>query len=267
MSDKGRFTFSNYQNLIYRIFQLLGKKKERENSVPDPRQVRFDQELQEFTEAGGSVTSLWPIFSDYDDYASGILPGHYFNQDLLVASRIAESNPRRHIDVGSSVVGFVAHVASFREIEVLDIRPLNKIDHPQIRFLQHDLNVPDPAFLGVADSVSCLHTIEHFGLGRYGDKIDPDGHLKGFQRLVDMLEPGGTLYVSFPIGTEDAVHFNAHRVFHPLSILSWPLKNAALTLQDFSFEDDNHRLHRGVPLGSFVPEVEYGCGIYTFQKR
>jgi len=255
LSDKGR-----------RSLELLLGKSNPKKPTPDPRRVRFNEDLGRFTEAGGTVTNVWPIIDDFDDNASGALAGHYFNQDLLVASLVAKSKPRRHIDVGSSFAGFVAHVASFREIEVLDIRPMNAIDHPQITFLQKDLSVSDPNFRGITDSLSCLHTIEHFGLGRYGDSIDPDGHLKGFQNLVDLLEPGGTLYISFPIGKEDAVHFNAHRVFHPLSILDWPLVGCRLELKEFSYEDDACRLHRNVPLGEFVPNVEYGCGIYTFQK-
>ncbi len=48
---------------------------------------------------------------------------HYFHQDLLLANRIFKARPRNHVDVGSRVDGFVAHVASFRPIEVLDLRP------------------------------------------------------------------------------------------------------------------------------------------------
>lgn len=253
---------SSLRRAVEPVFGQFNSKKPR----TDPRMIRFSEDLGRFTEAGGSVASVWPITSDFDGDASGVLPGHYFNQDLHVASLISKSTPRRHIDVGSSFQGFVAHVASFREIEVLDIRPMDELDHPQITFLQKDLAVPDPNSRGITDSLSCLHTIEHFGLGRYSDSIDPDGHLKGFQNLVDLLEPDGTLYISFPIGREDAVHFNAHRVFHPLSILDWPLRDGRLELKEFSYEDDAHRFHRDVPLGEFVPNVEFGCGIYTFQK-
>ena len=212
------------------------------------------------------MSSLHPVLNEFSGNAA-ILPGHYFNQDLLVASLIADAKPLRHIDVGSSIAGFVAHVASFREIEILDIRPLAGLDHPQITFLQRDLMAADPNNRNITDSLSCLHTIEHFGLGRYGDQIDPEGHLKGFQNLVDMIKPGGTLYISFPIGTDNAVHFNAHRVFHPLSILDWPLRDGPLTLKEFSFEDDAHKLHKDVPLDASVPDLIYGCGIYSFQKE
>ena len=53
---------------------------------------------------------------------SGEIKGYYFHHDLLVARRIYEVGPRKHVDVGSRIDGFVAHVAVFRPIEVLDIR-------------------------------------------------------------------------------------------------------------------------------------------------
>ena len=124
------------------------------------------------------------ILFDYSDNA-GNYKGHYFHQDLLVAKFINAQNPKRHIDIASRVDGFVAHVASFREIEVLDVRPLPKSVHENIKFRQ--INFMKPQILEEADSVSCLHAIEHFGLGRYTDKIDVDGHNKGITNLVDLV--------------------------------------------------------------------------------
>ena len=53
---------------------------------------------------------------------SGTMTGHYFHQDLFVANKIYFENPERHVDIGSRTDGFVAHVAVFREIEIIDIR-------------------------------------------------------------------------------------------------------------------------------------------------
>jgi hypothetical protein len=119
-----------------------------------------------------------------------------------------------------------------------------------------------------ADSISCLHTIEHFGLGRYGDQVDPRGHLEGFQNLLKILLPGGKLYISFPIGSENQVHFNAHRIFHPEDILSWPTGDAEIQLIAFDYVDDDGRLHRDAMSKGKVPllDLRYGCGIYTFQR-
>ena len=119
----------------------------------------------------------------------------------------------------------------------------------------------------VTDSISCLHTIEHIGLGRYGDDIDPNGSKKGFQNLLNLLEDKGTLYISFPIGKLTSVHFNAHRIFHPREILTWT--EGKLDLIRFDLVDDHGDLHKNVDLNVVERnfDFDYGCGIYTFQKK
>lgn len=198
--------------------------------------------------------------------SSGSANGHYFFQDLLVARRIFERNPVRHVDVGSRIDGFVAHVATFREIEVFDIRPLPE-SIPSVIFRQNDLMNPQENLKNYCDSLSSLHAIEHFGLGRYGDPVDLFGHVKGFQSLVDILKPGGTLYLSVPIGPE-CVNFNACRVISIASILK--LAENRLDLAEFSYIDDSGNLHAGVNLSPDLVESNcdclYGCGIFEFRK-
>lgn len=155
-------------------------------------------------------------------------------------------------------------MAAFRKIQVVDIRPLTSLGHDNIEFIQADL-MRKSARLPTADSISSLHAIEHFGLGRYGDPVDPEGHQKGFSNLVDMLESGGTLYISFPIGRQNEVHFNAHRVFHPQDILNWKASKN-LELIRFDYVDDSGDLHRNIDLLNQTVDVGLGCGIYTFKK-
>lgn len=128
-----------------------------------------------------------------------------------------------------------------------------------------DLMAPGAVESEICDSLSCLHAIEHFGLGRYGDPINPQGHLIGFRNLLKMLKPGGVLYISFPISSTDQVHFNAHRVFRPDSILTWQ-PETPIELLSFSFVDDAGHLHREVRFDAVPAETRYGCGIYTFRK-
>ena len=128
----------------------------------------YKKQRKEWISKGGKITRNFMILRDYADNA-GIAKGHYFHQDLLVANLISKNNPRRHLDVGSRVDGFVAHVATYREIEVVDIRPLPKSEHTNIKFVQADLI--NPINLGKTDSLSCLHAIEHFGLGRYTERV------------------------------------------------------------------------------------------------
>lgn len=133
-----------------------------------------------------SIKRLFVISEDKYD-SSGSATGHYFHQDLLVAQKIFKKKPERHIDIGSRVDGFVAHVAAFRKIEVLDIRPLeNKTEN--IHFVQQDLMSDSKDYKESTDSMSCLHTIEHFGLGRYNDPIDADGHIKGLNNMYTLLK-------------------------------------------------------------------------------
>ena len=254
-----KFTLKVITSLRYLGFDVWG-------SVEKVRSLkyfsRYRKELREFQKLGGRVDRNFMILADYSDQ-SGEATGHYFHQDLLVAQMIFHDNPNRHIDVGSSIGGFVAHVASFREIEVLDVRPLIETGHSNIIFHQADLMKENA--LEITDSLSCLHVIEHFGLGRYGDSIDPKGYIKGFNNLIDMLKPGGVLYISFPIGENNKVYFNAHRVFHPLDILSWSDK--PITLTRFDYVDIDGKLQTIVDVENEKLNIlEYGCGIYTFRK-
>lgn len=197
---------------------------------------------------------------------SGTAKGHYFHQDLLVARRIFERNPERHVDVGSRIDGFVAHVAAFRSIEVLDIRPQDsKVKN--IVFTRADLMSLPPEMCNYCDSLSCLHAIEHFGLGRYGDQIDYEGHIKGLNSLHALLRRGGMLYLSCPIGPQ-RIEFNAHRVFAVKYLLS--LLESRYKLHSFSYVDDNGDLHENVELKPELVDTNfqcyYGCGIFELEK-
>lgn len=247
------------KDAILRIASVLGL---------DPKSVlslkflgRFYLERRLFVRKGGKVRRSYPILSDYQDWA-GTMKGHYFHQDLYVAQKIFERRPQRHVDVGSSISGFVSHVASFMPIEILDIRPTPSTSK-NITFTQQDVM----SGLSVrTKSLSCLHTLEHFGLGRYGDPIDPRGHIIGFQNLVAAVEKKGIFYLSFPISSEERVEFNAHRVFHPSAPLSWPGAEN-LELIDFAFVDDEGDLHADSTIEAAIGQnLLYGCGIYTFQK-
>jgi len=60
-----------------------------------------------------------------------------------------------------------------------------------------------------------------FGLGRYGDELDCDGHINAFGNIVKILKPYGLFYLSVPISKKTKVYFNAHRSFNSKSLLRW----------------------------------------------
>jgi hypothetical protein len=208
---------------------------------------------------------LFPCL-DNRSSAAGTAKGHYFHQDLLVARRVFANAPRLHVDIGSRIDGFVAHVAAFREVEVFDVRPLESAI-PNVRFRQVDLMAPlDAALAGYSDSVSCLHALEHFGLGRYGDPVDFEGHLKGLANLKRLVSAGGKLYLSVPIGPQ-RIEFNAHRVFALDTLLSLV---SDFRVDAFSYVDDKGDLHENVALAKDAVAknfgCRYGCGILELTR-
>lgn len=191
---------------------------------------------------------------------AGTANGHYFFQDIWAATKIYEAGIKYHTDIGSRIDGFVAHLLPFCKVQYVDIRVINtQIEN--LQFVQGsilDLPYPDNSI----DSLSCLHVIEHIGLGRYGDPIDQEGHIKAGQEMVRVLKPGGTLYIGTPVGKE-RVCFDAHRVFNPTTILKI---FEDLTLLEFSLIDDKgDQVLKNANLEA-AATCTYGCGLFEFTK-
>lgn len=217
----------------------------------------------------GETVKIRPCLHDRKSEA-GTISNEYAIQDLMVAQEIFGRKPRRHLDIGSRLDGFVSNVASFREIEVLDVRPMTTF-HQNIKFRQADLMDQDAILsgnLGLFDSISCLHALEHFGLGRYGDPLNPNGWKLGLGSFSTLLEPGGHLYLSTPIGVH-RVEFNANWVFDPRLIISAALERH-LVLKDlwliFSGKEptkvdvNDDVLHQ-------LASKEYTLGLFIFVKK
>lgn len=213
-----------------------------------------------------TITRWYPVLRERFE-TNGELTDHYFHEDLLVAQRIFENKPALHVDVGSRVDGFVAHVATFRNIEVFDIRPQTTVVK-NIRFVTADfMNIPE-SLKEYTDSLSSLNVIEHFGLGRYGDPIDADGHIKGLQNMYKVLKPDGKFYFSTPIGPQ-RIEFNAHRVFSMAYLLK--IFEPLYRIDRFSFVDDAGTLHENEVLTAERISNNFGChfgfGIFEMTKK
>lgn len=212
----------------------------------------------------------WGMISPWLDdrvHKSGVASGHYFHQDLHVAKKIFQQNPQLHVDVGSRVDGFVAHVATFREIEIFDIRPQN-VQVGNIKFRQVDF-MSDVGYelKDYCDSLSCLHALEHFGLGRYGDPVDYYGYMKGLDNLCDILKQGGRLYLSVPMGSQ-RIEYNGHRVFSLKYLLE--LLDTRFAVDGFSYVDDAGEFHADVDPAMNTDnnfDCEYGCAIFELIKK
>lgn len=229
--------------------------------------------LAEFRRFKANASADWPVELNYPcledriDFG-GVTSGHYFHQDFFVARRIFAMKPAKHVDVGSRIDGFITSLAVFREVEVFDLRAIESPIH-NVHFRQVDITDRNLPLVNYSDSVSCLHVIEHLGLGRYGDRVDGDGWRLGFKNLSRLVSQGGYLFLSVPIGRQ-RVEFNAHRVFSIATILD-EASRLKLCLKSFSYIDDRGELREDIPLGSDISEISvslhYGCGIFEFRKN
>ena len=161
---------------------------------------------------------------------------------------------------GSRIDGFVAHLLTFREVEVVDVRALTSTI-PGLTFLQADGRTLEGIDDRAVESLSSLHALEHFGLGRYGDELDPEGHRKGMRAAERVLADGGRLWISFPIGNP-RVQFNAQRVIDPLE----PIE----LLTDLDLVDFTAIPVSGEPEYSAEPREfrndDRWCGLYEFMR-
>ena len=186
---------------------------------------------------------------------------HYVYHCAWAARILAATRPKNHLDFASSVY-FCTMVSAFVPVRFYDYRPA------QLRLDNLTSGHADLCRLPFADhserSVSCMHVVEHVGLGRYGDPLDPDADLTAMRELQRVLAPGGNLLFVVPTG-RPVVRFNAHRIYSPAQIRQ---AFAELTLKEFALIPDDHD-PRGLVRNASTAlgaRQTYGCGCYWFQR-
>ncbi len=196
---------------------------------------------------------------------AGVVKGVYFLQDLWAAKYIYDNKIDKILDLGSRIDGFVAHVLPYCKVEYVDIRELNaNINNfiNNLTFIKADI-LKLPFDDSTIENITCLHVIEHIGLGRYGDNIDSEGYKKAAKEIVRVLAIGGKLILSTPIGVEQ-LYFNAHRVFSPYTIMEI---FKGLRLIEFHLIDDSaEKIVFNATFDDAV-KLKYGCGCFVFKKE
>jgi len=205
--------------------------------------------------------SFFPVLGENLNNSAS-LDKAYFFQDQWAARRVYDKNPTNHADIGSRIDGFVGNLLTFRKVKVFDIRPLDCKIH-NLEFIEKDFMKSAEHYYNSFDSVSCLHALEHFGLGRYGDSLDINGWKYGLKNLALLIKSEGNLYLSVPIGKQ-RIEFNAHRIFNTSTIIS-EAKKHKLMLEHFSFIDDAGVYHSNYSLDD-ANNANYGCGCFEFTK-
>ena len=142
----------------------------------------------------------------------------YFYQDCWAFGRVYEVRPEWLLDVGSTalLVGILSQIVPVTSV---DVRPL-PVTLPGLTCLAGTITaLPfEDASVPMATSLS---VIEHIGLGRYGDDLDPRGSERACRELQRVLRPGGRLLLSFPTADVAETQFNAHRLLPVPLVRAW----------------------------------------------
>lgn len=237
-----------------------------EYGLRDSRRFQKDMDVYEKKNRRASFkidrNNLWPVFTD--KYREAGIVNNYFQQDLWAAKLIFKSGVKSHFDIGSRIDGFISHLLAMDiEVTLIDIRKFPR-DVEGLHTIVDDATllrkIPDDSIV----SMSALCSLEHFGLGRYGDLIDPEACFKCFEEIQRKVKTQGDLYISLPVGME-RVEFNAHRIFYPSTIVECFHK---MDLVEFSCTaagemEYNVDLHR---YDNDIHDGEYRYGLFHFKK-
>ncbi len=181
------------------------------NPVVSLRRLRrFWKTLMEYRRQSTAVIRYRDLLPRLGDCTAETPVGYYFYQDVWAFQALLRDRPIKHVDVGSTAL-LVGCMASIVPTVSVDIRPLTAtVAGLECRRGTITALPFDDAEVA---SLSSLCVIEHVGLGRYGDPVDPQGPSRAATELSRVLALGGHLYVSLPMGRASRVVFNAHRIF------------------------------------------------------
>jgi hypothetical protein len=186
---------------------------------------------------------------------------HYIYHTAWAARMLAQLRPDIHIDISSSLY-FCSIVSAFMPVRFYDYRPV------ALRLNNLSSELADIMALPFSEksiqSLSCMHVVEHIGLGRYGDPLDPDGDLKAIAELQRVVAVGGNLLFVVPIG-RPRVMFNAHRIYAYRQIIEL---FSEFKMMKFSLIPDDPKDGDLVPSPSeeLVAAQNYGCGCFYFKR-
>jgi SAM-dependent methyltransferase len=258
---------------LLHIKKLLLKKPNelktivRKQFTSKTRMVKFTKEFYAFKKQIAKdvrfpIRSLtrWPIL---DDKQSSVpFDRQYFYHPSWAARVLAENRPSKHVDI-SSILRFVGDISAFipteyYEFQAPDISLSNlttgSVDLTNLPFDSHSI-----------ESLSCMHVVEHIGLGRYGDDIDPHGDLKAAAELQRVVRNGGMLLFVVPIAGLPRIEFNAHRVYTYDMIVDMFPKMELLEFALIPDKKEDGNLIRNADPKTVLSQV-YACGCFHFRK-
>jgi SAM-dependent methyltransferase len=200
-------------NKLLSLFNLkVSPAGQDRHFVPGKARKRYWMEFYSIKRSTGEF-----VFKSYKD-DSGPHPIPYQDFECSFAARYIAPLPSDAavLDVGS-YRQFILGAQTLRKIVTLDIRDREPATGNESVVTGEATMIGFPA--GHFDCVVSLSSIEHFGLGRYGDAFDPMADVKAVNEMCRVLKPGGLAVISTTIHKgRPSVAFNAHRIYNYSSI-------------------------------------------------
>ena len=242
------YVFKGLKNIWDTVTKLPAYKKEYKqfSNMPAAKDNRFPL----------SWKNRYPCLTDRTIETG--FDNHYIYHPAWAARILAQTKPDLHIDI-SSTLHFCSIVSAFIPVKFYDYRPA-PLKLSGLTSEKGDL-MGLPFESGTVASISCMHTIEHIGLGRYGDLLDYDGDIKAINELIRVTQPGGDILFVTPVG-RSVLLFNAHRIYSYEQIVSY---FAGCTLKDFSLIPEKGAIINNADPALVQNEI-YGCGCFGFKK-
>ena len=246
------------------ILVVLGTRRVRDLV----RYIRYMTEYRNFKKCMQNTvnrfemkfTDQWPCLNDRTTTTS--FDRHYVFHTAWAARCLKKINPERHVDISSSLF-FCSIVSTFIPIDFYDYRPA-ELNLSQLQSRHADI-LQLPFADESVSSLSCMHVVEHIGLGRYGDPFDPDGDLKAIAELRRVIANKGSLLFVVPLGSSPKIMFNAHRVYNYDQVISY---FESFELMEFALISEDKK--GGSLLYNASKEElagqEYACGCFWFKK-
>jgi Caenorhabditis protein of unknown function, DUF268. len=222
---------------------------------------KLTKKIEPFRRFNISYKNWYPCLDD--DTGNTGFDAHYIFHTAWAARILKNKKPIKHIDISSSLY-FCSIISAFIPIDFYDYRPatlnLNGLNSKQGDLL--NLPFKDNSI----NSLSCMHVVEHIGLGRYGDKLDPEGDIRAINELKRVLSPSGDLLFVVPICGFPRICFNAHRIYSYNQIISLfsELKLIDFSLVSLQPNKAPELIHNASK--EYADKEIYGCGCFWFLK-
>lgn len=214
-----------------------------------------------------SFFDIFPILNEKTKNTG--FDSHYIYHPAWAIRKVLEikknKNIDKHIDFSSSL-HFCSNLSSFLPVEFYDYRPA-KLTLSGLKSEHADLTDLKNFDENSIQSLSCMHVVEHIGLGRYGDSVDSEGDIKAINELKRVCAVGGSILFVVPVGKE-RIQFNAHRIYSFDTVVN--LFGENFELKEFTLITDKNDFVEKVnaeEAGDLVEKQSYGCGCFWFIKR